>query len=155
MTVVRVERITITRLITIVAVLVECANAFAAIIAFPAGRTFTSACRLIARAIILTLAFLRTIQTVSVERTLVVAELTQIARWAFTSAADVMTRSTFETFALLLTLCAIETNRTFIGANVTRPTGRTQASATARIACAVVLTATILFALHAVFAVWT
>lgn len=125
MAVFRIERITITRLITVVTVLVECANAFATIVTFPAGRALTSAGRLVAGTIILTLALLRTVQAVSVERTLVVAELTQIAGRTFTLAADVMTRSTFEAFTLLLALCAVETNRTFIGADVTRPTGRT------------------------------
>lgn len=153
MTVMRVKRITITCLITIVAVLVERANTFAAIIAFPAGRTLAGACRFVAIAIILTFAFLRTVQAVSVERTLIVTELTQIAGRAFTLSANVMTWSTFETFALLLTLCTVETNRTFICADVACPTGRTQASATSRVTRSVILTATVLFALHAMFTI--
>lgn len=153
MTEVRIDSIAITSVVTIIAVFIENTNAFAAVIAAPTGRTLTSACRLVTNCVILTLAFLRAIHAVSVEWTLFIAELTQIARRAFAFARYVMTGPTFEALALFFTLLAKEANRTLIGANIARPTLGAQAVATLRITFTAILTTTILFALHAMFAV--
>lgn len=95
------------RLIAIVTIVTIGTNTYTAISTLPTGAALANSSSLIAGGIVQAIAFLCTIQTVEICRTLIETAFACIARRAFAFAANMMAGSILKAFAILLAIYTI------------------------------------------------
>jgi len=141
--------------VAVQSVLVRLADPFPALGARPAGIADARSIGPIAGGIVLAVAGHAAVESVRVQRTLVEAALSQIARWALALSCDVVAWGSLVALAGLLASGSVAAHRTLVGAHIARPAGIAHAGPALRLALSVVLAGTVLLALGAMFPVRT